>query len=163
MFSSPESLRFGVANNVLYRFDPATAAFTSLYTFPSNAAYDIRSASNGRLLVVAANTTVVVGTTTYSQRMYLFQATAAGFSLITQFAFTAFVPADPAPPVYPYLASPLLTKLGAVYIASALANPSILIKAIDPISNAVTDITFQEPSRFITTINAVVANYPQFF
>lgn len=163
MLSSPESLRFGVANNVLYRFDPASAAFTSLYTFPANAAYDIRSASNGRLLVVAANSTVVASTTAFSQRMYLFQAAAAGLSLITQFAFAAFVPADPAPPVYPYLASPLLSKLGAVFITSALATPTILIKAVDATNNAVTDITFQEPFRFLTTINAVVVNSPKFF
>lgn len=34
--SSPENIRFGVANNILYRYNATIATFTSLYTFPTS-------------------------------------------------------------------------------------------------------------------------------
>ena len=69
-----------------------------------------------------------------------------------------------APPIYPYLASPMLTKLGAVFnAASSSSTPTILIRSIDPNSNSVSDLTFQEPKRFLATINNVAIDAPKAF
>ena len=160
--SSPESLRFGVASNVLYRYNAANGTFDSLYTFPAHSAYDVRSAPNSRLLVVAANTTATASSTTFSQRMYLFTVGTATVSLVDRFNFTALVPSTTVPPVYPFLASPMLSKFGAVFTAPGSATPTILLKSVDSANN-VSDLAFQEPLRFLTTINTVAADAPKFF
>lgn len=37
--SSPESMLFGVANNILYRYNSQNGTFAAVYTFPQNQAY----------------------------------------------------------------------------------------------------------------------------
>lgn len=97
--------------------------------------------------------------------MYLFQGltTSSNTSIITQFSYNVFVPTTTVPPVYPYLASPMLSKIGAVFTAPNSSSPTILIKSIDSSTNAVVDVTFQEPRRFLTTINSVAVDAPKSF
>lgn len=163
--SSSEWIQYGVASNILYRFDPQNGTFASIHTFPSNQAYAFKNAQ-GKLLVVAANMSSGNNTTIYYQRKYLFQISTNSSSLITQFQYTAMVPVVAnmtAPPVYPFLASPMLTKLGAVFNAPNSTSPTIIIKSIDSNTNTVTDLTFQEPRRFLATIDSTPIDGPKFF
>ena len=58
----------------------------------------------------------------------------------------------------------MLTKLGAVFnAASSSSTPTILMRSIDPNSNSVSDLTFQEPKRFLATINNVAIDAPKAF
>lgn len=149
----------------MYRYNSQNGTFAPIYTFPQNQAYALRNAP-GRLLVVAANMTAGNTTTTYYQRKYLFQINSTSISLITQFQYTALIPVVAnmtAPPIYPYLASPLLTKLGVVYNAPNNTSPTIIIKSIDSNTNSVSNLTFQEPRRFLATIDAMPIDGPKFF
>lgn len=159
--SSPENIRFGVANNILYRYNTGNATFTNLYTFPNSSTYEIRN-SPSRLLVVAANITTVSGVTTFSQQMILFQVgNDANISIITNITFSAFLSKNTSG-VYPFLASPLLTKIGGIIRNGTNTSSTILLKSIDATTNAVTDLAFQEPARFITTISKVALDAPKF-
>ena len=112
---------------------------------------------------MAANTTAGDNNTIFSQKMYLFQVPAAGnISIITDIAFTAFL-SNTTASVHPFLASPILTKIGAIFRKDNVSTSTILIKSIDVNTNTVSDLTFQEPNRFLTIINNVALDAPKFF
>lgn len=115
------------------------------------------------MLVVAANMTSVDGITTFSQIMYLFQVPTSGnISIITAINFTSFLSKNTTG-VYPFLASPLLTKIGVIIRNGTNSSSIILLKSIDATTNTVTDLVFQEPARFNATISRVALDAPKFF
>jgi hypothetical protein len=142
---------FGVAANILYRFDPMNGTFTNIYTFPQNQAYGIRS-FQGRLLVVSANSTLLNNNMTQiNQRFSVFNIAANNtLRTVGNFAVTGVTPDNL--PILPYLASPQLSKIGIIFNppnatnatnATNTTNVSIWMKSVDYTANAINNLPFQ--------------------
>lgn len=90
--SSSESLKYGVASNILYRFDPLNSTFTSIQNLPSHQTYGIRS-WKGRVVVAGANSTNATNNMTQiSQRFFVFNDALPSLSLVGQFDVSGVFP-----------------------------------------------------------------------
>jgi hypothetical protein len=78
--SSPESLNYGIANNVLYRFNPMFKNFTSIKTFPANSFYELRNYQNN-IIVAACNSSA--NASNINQTFYIFTDVNSSLSLIS--------------------------------------------------------------------------------
>jgi hypothetical protein len=138
--SSSESLAYGVAANVLYKFNPMFFNFTSVYTFPQNAFYDVRS-YQGNLIVAASNVSnASANFSQINQAFYIFTGQAS-LSLINQFSIVAKNLGNFT--TIPFLTSPQLSKLGVFYVPTNSTNQTAIFKSINFNKSKVDNLTFQ--------------------
>ncbi len=138
--SSPESITYGVAANVLYKFNPMSFNFTSAYTFPQNTFYDVRS-YQGNLIVAASNVSnASANFSQINQNFYVF-TDQGSLSLITQFSIAAKNLGNFT--TIPFLTSPQLSKLGVFYVPINSTNQTSIFKSINFNKSKVDNLTFQ--------------------
>jgi hypothetical protein len=65
--------------------------------------------------------------------------------------------------ILPYLASPQLSKVGIIYTPPNSTELTITIKSIDYINRTLTNLTFQQPNRFINTIRNIPFGNTDFY
>jgi hypothetical protein len=108
--SSPESLQYGMAGNVLYRFDPTSATFANLRILAPSQAYEVRSFQE-RVVVAAANSSNGTnGPMQVSQTFFIFSNLPSGLTQVGQFSVSGAF--NMPLPLIPFMTSPQLTKIG---------------------------------------------------
>jgi hypothetical protein len=164
--SSPESLQYGVAANVLYRFDPRNGTFANLRTFPPSQAYEVRS-FQGRIVVAAANSSNGTnGLTQVNQTFFVLNNLPSGLIQVGQFSVSGAF--NTPPPLIPFMASPQLTKIGVAVPAPAPSNMSepnvvLLLQSVDYATSTISALTFKELERFRGTVRNLPPNNKNFF
>ena len=120
-------------------------------------AYDVRS-FQGRVLVVAANASVVGGVSQISQTFYVF-FDQSSLSLLGQFSIVGKNLANL--PMLIYMASPKLTKVGAFFTTTDTSASAVVIKSANYTDKTVIDIVV--PDRVHAVMASVAVGNKNYF
>lgn len=148
---APELITYVATGFGLYRYSTVTFSYTKIYNFTTNITntnYDLKSYQTNIIVVVASGNSSQI-----TQEFYIFSDAASSITLLDRFSVTARNPANLT--ILPYLTSPKLTKFGIIYNSTTSTNQSLIAKTIDYAKLTVKNLTFQDPSRFFTTIRNI--------